>query len=142
MSKGWIAGILRVRQVQEDAARHHQAEAEFAATRARIRARNESERLAGLTAEQDDGTSSAFVAAAVALQAAAATHSAAVQAVSAADYEVDERRARLGVAARARRSVENLHEQHRAAEQAAAQAAEPRDLDEVAARLHRSAPDA
>jgi len=80
----------------------------------------------------------AFVAASVALQAAAATHAAAVESANDAQRTEDARHVALGEAARARLAAERLHENHTERERVAAARAEQRDNDEVAGYRHQS----
>lgn len=135
----WLTSLVRARQLQEDAARQRLASAERIKQRANARVRYDEERLASLCEAGSEANAPAFVAAAVALQAAAATHAAAVHMAQDAQHEEDGRRGELGDAARARRSAEELAERSEAAERARLSRAAQRELDEVAARVHRDA---
>lgn len=137
MSKNWLVSLVRARQAQEDVAKQELATAQRLAHRAHGRVRYDAERIDSLRAAGAEGSASAFVAAAVALQAAAATHAAAVQSAADAAAGVETRRDELGDAARARRTAEELHAQEVAVEAARASAAAQRDMDEIAARVHR-----
>lgn len=138
MSARWLNSLVRARQLQEDAAKQNLASAQRSAHRAHERVRYNADRLDSLTAAGAEESATAFVAAAVALQAAAATHSAAVGCATDADGVAAERLDDLGAAARARRSAEELNERELAAERQRAAHAAQRDLDEIAARVHRA----
>lgn len=137
MSKNWLVSLVRARQAQEDVAKQELATAQRLAHRAHGRVRYDAERIDSLRAAGAEGSASAFVAAAVALQAAAATHAAAVQSAADTAAGVETKRDELGDAARARRTAEELHAQEVAVELARASAAAQRDMDEIAARVHR-----
>lgn len=137
MKKRWLTALVRSRQLQEDAAKQRLAASQLNARRANSRVRYDRERLEALAAADAIDAAPAFVAAAVALQAAAATHAAAIEAARAADVTVTQRRSELGAASRARRTAEHLQEQHLAELRARADAATLRELDEIAARVHR-----
>jgi flagellar biosynthesis chaperone FliJ len=137
MSKKWLVSLVRARQAQEDVAKQELATAQRLAHRAHGRVRYNADRIDSLRSAGAEGSASAFVAASVALQAAAATHSAAVQSAVEAVEGVATRRDELGDAARARRTAEELHAQEVAIQLARATAAAQRDMDEIAARVHR-----
>jgi hypothetical protein len=137
MAKQWLASLVRARQVQENVAKQRLATAERLAHRAHARVRYDADRIDSLRSADAEASAPAFVAAAVALQAAAATHSAARCAAEDAVRGVARRRVELGSAARARRTAEELNDQALAAERAAAARAAQHELDEVAARVHR-----
>lgn len=128
---------MRSRQLQEDAARQRLAAAQRDAERAATRVRYDRDRLDALIAAGATDSAPAFVAAAVALQAAAATHAAAVDASRAAHAGVDARRSTVRDTARDRRSAELMQERHAAELRAAEEAAATREMDEIAARVHR-----
>ena len=138
MSPKWLTSLVRARQVQEDAAKQQLATAQRLASRAHARVRYDAARLDSLLQAGAQGNAPAFVAAAVALQAAAATHAAAIRAADDAVKTVDGKRGDLGDAAVARRSVEEMHDRHTAVERARAAATAQRETDEIAARVHRS----
>jgi flagellar export protein FliJ len=138
MSPKWLTGLVRARQVQEDAAKQQLATAQRLAGRAHARVRYDADRLDSLMQAGAQNSAPAFVAAAVALQAAAATHAAAIRAASEAVRSVDGRRDELGDAAVARRSVEEMHDRHVALERARVLASAQRETDEIAARVHRN----
>jgi hypothetical protein len=137
MSKKWLTSLVRARQVQEDAARQRLATAQRLAHRAHARVRYDADRIDSLRAADAEASAPAFVAAAVALQSAAATHSAAVRVAEEAAHAVGGRRNELVEAARARRTAEELREQELTVQRARAAAAAQSRLDEVAARIHR-----
>lgn len=139
MSPKWLSSLVRARQAQEDLAKQQLATAQRLAHVAHARVRYDAERLDSLTAAGAEDSASAFVAAAAALQAAAATHAAATRAAADATRTVADRRDDLGDAACARRTAEQMHDKQVAAEQALVRAAAQRELDEVAARVHRDA---
>lgn len=137
MTTKWLVALVRARQVQEDVAQRELAEAERRYRRASAFARHNAERIDSLTAEEAELTVPAFVAAAVALQAAAATHAAAIASATHAHADSEERRADLRRAARARSVAEDMHEQVRAVEVARQAKVEQRTQDEIAAMVHR-----
>jgi flagellar export protein FliJ len=137
VSPKWLTALVRARQLQEDAAQRDLAAAERLARRAHGYVRHNAERLESLSTEDAKVTVPAFVAAAVALQAAAATHAAAVASAEHARVECQNRRAGLREAARARRTAEDLHEKASAVEARQRASAEQRAYDEVAAGVHR-----
>jgi hypothetical protein len=139
MTTKWLAALVRARQVQEDVAQRELADAERRARRASAFARHNADRIDALSAEDAELTVPAFVAAAVALQAAAATHAAAIASVTHARAESDERRIDLRRAARERFIAEDMQKHARAAESARLAAAEQRTQDEIAATVHRHA---
>ncbi|MDT4946156.1 MAG: hypothetical protein QOH14_2889, partial [Pseudonocardiales bacterium] len=113
------------------------ATAQRLAHRAHARVRYDADRIDSLRAADAEASAPAFVAAAVALQSAAATHSAAVRVAEEAAHAVGGRRNELVEAARARRTAEELREQELTVQRARAAAAAQSRLDEVAARIHR-----
>jgi hypothetical protein len=133
----WLVALVRARQVQEDVAQRELAEAERRARRASAFARHNADRIEALSVEEAELTVPAFIAAAVALQAAAATHAAAMASADHAYADSEERRIDLRRAARERFVAEDMHNHVRAAEQAKRAAAEQREHDEVAATVHR-----
>jgi hypothetical protein len=92
----WLTSLVRARQLQEDAARQRLATAERIKQRANARVRYDEERLESLRDVQAESSAPVFVAAAVALQAAAAEQ---VRLSRAAQRELDE------IAARVQRDV-------------------------------------
>jgi hypothetical protein len=137
MKTPWLTGLLRARQVQEDSAKQRLATAERLARTAHARVRYDADRLDSLREAQAEESVPAFVAAAVALQAAAATHAAASRAADQATQGVAASSAELLDAAVARRTAEELYEREVASERARAHAAAQREQDEIAARIHR-----
>jgi len=108
MSPKWLNSLVRARQLQEDAAKQHLATAERLARRAHDRARVVDERLDSLVAVEAERSVPAFVAAAAALQAVAASHAAARQAAAQAEGDVARNREQLGNSARRRMGAEEL----------------------------------
>jgi|KBSSwiStaDraftv2_1062776.scaffolds.fasta_scaffold07067_14 hypothetical protein len=137
MTTKWLVSLLRARQLQEDAAKLDLAVAQRRARSARDRIRYDEQRLESLVAAEAQDSAPAFVAAAVALQAAAATHSASIRMAEHAAAVAVDRTDDLGEAARARRTAEELNERVSAAERRRALLAQQRELDEVAARVAR-----
>lgn len=138
MSPKWLTSLVRARQIQEEAAQAELAEARLRGRSAKQRVRSEGDRLDALCANQVPEAAAAFVAASVALQAAAATHAAAVESANDAQRTEDARHVALGDAARARLAAERLHENHTERERVAAARAEQRDNDEVAGYRHQA----
>jgi hypothetical protein len=136
MSAKWLSSLVRARQLQEDSAKAQVATAQRISRSAHARVRYDADRLDSLVAADAQDSASAFVAAAVALQAAAATHAAACRAADRASTEVDLQSERLRSAARARRTAEELNERHESIERARLAGAAQRELDEAAARQH------
>jgi hypothetical protein len=139
VSAKWLNSLVRARQLQEDAAKQRLASAQRNLSRAHVRVKYDAERIDTLVAAEAEDQASAFVAAAVARQAAAATHSASIRVAAQAEQETTVRRDELGDAARARLTAEELNERHVAAERHRMALAAQRDLDEIAARMHRDA---
>jgi flagellar export protein FliJ len=137
MTPKWITGLVRARQFAEDNAKQELATAERLASRAHARVRYNADRLESLKYAGAEGTAATFVASAVALQAAAATHAAARQAAEQADHETQGRRSDLTNAAVSRRSAEELAERARAAERARQALIAQRATDEIAAAVFR-----
>jgi flagellar export protein FliJ len=137
MSPRWLNSLVRARQLQEDAAKQNLATAERLARRAQDRVRLVDERLDSLVAVEAEQSVPAFVAAAAALQAIAATHAAARHAAAEAEGEVARTREDLGDSARRRMGAEELQDRYVSGERARAAAHAQRDLDEIAARVHR-----
>jgi len=139
MSPKWLTSLVRARQIQEEAAQAELAEARLRGHTAKQRVRTEGDRLDALCADQVPEAAAAFVAASVALQAAAATHAAAVDSANDAQRVEDQRHLALSEAARARLAAERLHENHEERERLATARAEQRDSDEVAGYRHQAA---
>jgi len=139
MSPKWLTSLVRARQIQEEAAQAELAEARVRGRTAKQRVRTEGDRLDALCADQVPEAAAAFVAASVALQAAAATHAAAVDSANDAQRVEDQRHLALSEAARARLAAERLHENHEERERLATARAEQRDSDEVAGYRHQAA---
>ena len=139
MSPKWVSSLVRARQLQEDAAKQELATAERLALRAQARVHHADERLNSLVSAEAEQSVPAFIAAAAALQAVAATHAAACEAATQAETDVERNRAQLGDTARRRKGAEELQERYVSVERARAAAHAQRDLDEIAARVHRDA---
>lgn len=137
MTPKWITGLVRARQFAEGNAKQELATAERLASRAHARVRYNADRLESLKYAGAENNAATFVASAVALQAAAATHAAARQAAEQADHETEGRRSDLTEAAVSRRSAEELAERTRAAEKAHQALLAQRATDEIAAAVFR-----
>lgn len=137
MSPKWLNSLVRARQLQEEAAKQQLATAERMALRAQARLRYADERLDTLIDADSEQSVPAFIAAAAALQASAASHAAACAAAERAETDVTRGRENLGDTARRRKGAEELQERIVSAEVVRAAASAQRDLDEVAARIHR-----
>lgn len=137
MTPKWITGLVRARQFAEDNAKHDLATAERLASRAHTRVRYNADRLESLRYAGAEANAATFVASAVALQAAAATHAAACQAAERADGDATGRRENLTDAAISRRSAEELADRARAAEKARASLLAQKATDEIAASVFR-----
>jgi len=137
MPVAWLASLVRARTAQEDLAKQKLAEAQRRARRAERRVKYNADRIESLIDAEAMDSAPAFVAAAVALQAAAATHAAAIAAAAQAVADIDTERVSLAHAARARKTAETLQERELRAERERAAAAEQREIDEIAARVHR-----
>lgn len=137
MSPKWLSSLVRARQLQEEEAKQHLAAAQRHARRAYDHARVVDERLDSLVAVEAEQSVPAFIAAAAALQAIAASSAAARHAAAEADGEVARNREHLGTSARRRMGAEELQERYVSGERTRAAAHAQRDLDEVAARVHR-----
>ncbi|MEO7125511.1 MAG: hypothetical protein ABI382_06670 [Nakamurella sp.] len=137
MTPKWITGLVRARQVAEDNAKQNLATAERLASRAHVRVRYNADRLDSLRYAGAEANAVTFVASAVALQAAAATHAAACQAAERADNDALHRREGLTDAAVSRRSAEELAARARAAEKAREALLAQKATDEIAASVFR-----
>lgn len=137
MTPKWITGLVKARQFAEDNAKANLATAERLASRAHARVRYNADRLESLEYAGAEAQAGAFVASAVALQAAAATHAAAIAAAAHADAEAAGRRGDLTDAAVSRRSAEELAERALAAEKAHEALLAQRATDEIAASVFR-----
>lgn len=137
MTPKWITGLVRARQFAEDNAKQELSSAERMAARAHARVRYNADRLESLRYADAESGAATFVASAVALQAAAATHAAAREAAAQADLSAERRRGDLTDAAVSRRSAEELAERARLAEAAREAARAQRATDEIAAAVFR-----
>jgi flagellar protein FliJ len=106
-----LAGVLRARQAQEDAARGEVLRARRGATQAADMTRARDHSLANHRMPSED-TSHAVIAALTARQAMAAALAAARQLQALAERRLTEQTGELTEAARRRRSVEKLAERH------------------------------
>jgi flagellar biosynthesis chaperone FliJ len=137
MSLSWLSSLVRARQVQEDTARRKVADAHRNAGTVRARMMHAEEYIEDLRERVDtEMTASAFVAANVALQSAAAVHAAASFAVQQADLTTAARQSELLAAAVARGAAEKLQEHAETVERARVMRAEQAQNDETAARIH------
>jgi flagellar biosynthesis chaperone FliJ len=138
MSRAWLTSLVRARQVQEDQAKEQLAHARRHARNAELRAQADDHRVRAMRAENPSGTALAFIAAASARQAAAATLSAARQTQAFADEQVAARASSLTTAAQHRLSAEKLAERDEVERRRAEGVALQLELDEIGARMRRS----
>ncbi len=136
MSPTWIGRLLRARELQEERAKVEVAAAQRTSSRAAALARANGSRLEALIQEQPAGVVGAFIASAVALQAAAATHASTLRLAEQADSVTRARQDDLRGAARERRSTEELAARQAADERKRAEQVQQRDLDEAATSVH------
>lgn len=129
-ARKWLAPVLRARQAQEDVAAQQLAEARRTATHAARRLARETSRISGLS-YADSESVQAFRASTAARQAAASTLSSARHRLVFAQDRVLVGEGELTEAARARRTVEKMHERDVAARITAAAAVAQRELDEI-----------
>lgn len=134
----WLPTLVRARQAREDAASQQVAQQRREVVDAAAAAAALSERLDALEQPASAGAG-AFLAAAAIRDAAAGTHSAAVQRIGFAEQRLASGMAFLAEAARSRRTVERLAERIAAAQYASELAAYQRELDEVSAARHARA---
>lgn len=134
----WVSTVLRARQAQEDVAAQQLAGARRDAALAVDRLDAVSERVQAMSQDERQGMV-AFQASAAARHAAAASLAAASHGVRFAQGRVSTDAAGLTDAARARRTIEKLHENDIAARLAVQAAAGQRDLDEVSITRHGAA---
>ncbi|WP_375492586.1 flagellar FliJ family protein [uncultured Jatrophihabitans sp.] len=140
MTLAWLAGLVRARSAREDVARSALATAQRDAAGARARVTRSSEYLDSLCENVDTTTTAAaFAASAASLNTAAAARAAAIFAAEQAQQVADARGVALREAAIARGAAEQLSDRLAAAERAQAARVAQRELDEVAARVHRDA---
>lgn len=133
MTKFSLAGLLRLRSVQEDRAAADLGTAERERSQAEHRVRETTDRLAGTQLPSGvDGPT--WLAAAASRLTLGALLEDDTEHLAQAEERADERRADWTRARQAERSVQRLEEHHAALDQAAELAAEQRALDEVAAR--------
>jgi flagellar protein FliJ len=129
-TRRWLGTVLRARQAQEDVAVQNLADARRSATLAARRLARESGRIAALP-HVDSESVQAFHASTAARQAAAATLSAARHRLVFAQDRVTVGEGALTDAARARRTVEKMHERDIAVGIATEAAVSQRELDEI-----------
>jgi flagellar biosynthesis chaperone FliJ len=122
--------MVRARLAAEDAAAQEVAQDRRAVADALLAARRESQRLEQLSAPESQ-SAQAFLAGIAARNAAAATHSAALQRAAFATQRLAGSVAELTDAARRRRSVEKLSERIAATERADELATAQRELDDL-----------
>ncbi|WP_127783024.1 flagellar FliJ family protein [Rhodococcus sp. X156] len=131
----WLGTMIRARQAEEDVAVQNLADARRTATLAAQRLAREAGRVDAL-AQPDSESVRAFHASAAARQAAAATLSAARHRLLTAQDRVGCAETELTAAARARRTVEKMHERDAAASTRAALTAAQQELDEIGISRH------
>lgn len=136
-AKQWLAGLVRARTLQEDAAKSRLARARARVRTATERARAQQDRVAGMTGE-DPGEQSAqaFVAAAAARSAAAGTLAAALATAAEERADAERRRAELEQATVDRKRVEHLETHDLARVRAEDARREQHELDDLAATRH------
>lgn len=134
----WLPTLVRARQAREDAASQQVAQQRRDVADAAAAAAALSERLDALEQPATAGTS-AFLAAAAIRDAAASTHSAAVQRIGFAEQRLAAGISFLAEAARSRRTVEKLAERIAAAQYANELAAYQRELDDLSITRHARA---
>jgi flagellar export protein FliJ len=137
MSKKWISSLLRARQAQEDVARERLATARNHAQSARARVRADDDRVQAMVESEYPESAQAFLAAAAARQAAAATLASARRLHALAEDQVDARSSSVTAAARQRRTAEKLVERDEAELRAREALALQNELDDVAGRRAR-----
>lgn len=136
----WLPTLVRARQAREDAVSQQVAQQRLQLSEATAAAAVLRERLDALEQPETSGTR-AFLAAAALRDAAASTHSAAVQRIGFAEQRLATGMAALAEAARSRRTVEKLGERIAAAQYANELAAYQRELDDLSIiRFARSKP--
>ena len=128
--------LVRARKFQENSAAQRLAFARRQQSRAHDFAAAEARRIEVLAQRDAVVNAGAFVAAAVALQSAAATYASAVGDAAHADGWVVLRQQELTEAARSRQTAEELRDRAQAEQDAAAAQAEQRELDEIAGIAH------
>jgi flagellar biosynthesis chaperone FliJ len=129
-SRRWLPVMIRARKATEDAAARQVAQDRRAVADALLAARRESQRLDQLSTPQAQ-SAQAFLAGVAASNAAAATHSAALQRAAFSQQRLAGSIIELTDAARARRTVEKLAERIAETERAEELAADQRALDEL-----------
>jgi outer membrane PBP1 activator LpoA protein len=135
MSHNWIPTVLRARQAQEDVLAQGLAAARRDADRAADQHAEQLARVEELAVPHSQ-TVRAFHATLTAQQAAVASLAAARNRMLFADSRVVGKLAELTVAARARRTVEKLHERLLDEQVSAASVVAQRELDEVSIGRH------
>jgi len=135
MSHNWIPTVLRARQAQEDVVAQGLAVARRDADRAADQHAEKSARVDEMAVPHSQ-TVREFHATLSAQQAAVASLAAARNRMLFAEHRVAGKTAELTVAARARRTVEKLHERLLDEQASAASAGVQRDLDEVSIGRH------
>ena len=131
----WLPTLVRARQAHEDAVSQQVAQQRLDVAEATTAATALSERLDALEQPATAGISS-FLAAAAFRDAAASTHSAAVQRIGFAEQRLATGMAFLAEAARSRRTVEKLAERIAAEQYANELAAYQRELDDLSITRH------
>ena len=129
-SRRWLPVMIRARKAAEDAAAQQVAHNRRAVADALLAARREAQRLDQLSIP-DAQSAQAFLAGVAASNAAAATHSAALQRAAFSQQRLAGTVIELTDSARARRTVEKLAERIADTERAEELAADQRVLDEL-----------
>lgn len=137
-NRRWLPVMVRARQAAEDAAAQQVAQDRRALADSLLVARRESQRLDNLTRPESQ-TAQAFLAGVAASNAAAATHSVAVQRAAFAGQRLNGSITTLTDAARRRRTVEKLTERITEAERVTELATSQRELDDITITRFRHA---
>ncbi len=133
--RNWLPTVLRARRAQEDLVAQQVAVARRAAGTAGLALAAHSARVAAM-AVPASGTAAEFQAEAASQQAAAASLAAATNRLLFAQARVASSLGELTEAARARRTVERLHERDEQTRISAANGAAQREQDEVSISRH------
>lgn len=133
--RNWLPTVLRARQAQEDLAAQQVAVARRDASAAAIQLARHAARVATM-ASPASRTVSEFQAEVAGQQAAAASHAAAANRLLFAEARVSSGLGELTEAARARRTVERLHERDEESRIVAALGAAQLEQDEVSISRH------
>lgn len=137
MSAKWLTSLVRARKAQTDLAAQQLAAARRAERLARLRLNRADDHIDELQNGEHETDPTAFVAALVAVQSAAAARAVAAGAARSTNADTARRVRDLGVAATSQFSVEELRNREDRAEAAVAARTAQHELDEAAATVHR-----